>query len=219
MIELQHVWMVRQGRTILSDVDFAVGRGEFVYLVGPTGAGKTSVLKLIVFEERPTRGIVFVGDYDSQTLREQDIPEVRRRVGVCFQDLRLLRNRSVFENVAFALEVTGARRPEVRRRTLELLVSADLVHRRDADSDTLSGGEQQRVAIARAMANDPFVLVVDEPTANLDPESTDRVVEMLFDVNAQGTSVVMATHDTALVGRYGRRILSFEGGRLQPRAQ
>jgi len=207
--------MVKQGRTILSDVDFTLGRGEFVYLVGPTGAGKTSVLKLIVFEERPTRGIVYVGNYDSQTLREHDIPELRRKVGVCFQDLRLLHDRTVFENVAFALEVTGARRSEVKRRTLELLALADLVHRRDALPGTLSGGEQQRVALARALVNDPFVLVVDEPTANLDSESTDRVVEMLYSANAQGTSVVMATHDTVLAGRHGRRVLSLEGGRLR----
>jgi len=215
VIELQHVWVERQGRTILADVDFEIARGEFVYLVGPTGAGKTTVLQLILFEERPNRGMVFVGEFDSQTLREQDLPSLRRKVGVAFQDFRLLRDRTVYENVAFALEVTGAPHAKVKRRTLALLSNVDLMHKRASYPDVLSGGEQQRVVIARALANDPFVLLADEPTANLDPEGTDRVMEIFSEVNARGTAVIMATHDAALVTRYRRRTISLVDGRLQ----
>ncbi len=215
MIELQHVRVERQGRPILVDVEFEVDRGEFVYLVGPTGAGKSTVLRLILFEERPTRGAVFVGDYDSETIQETDIPHLRRRVGVVLQDFKLLRDRTVFENVAFALEVTGARRSVVKRRTLSLLSAVDLIHKREAYPDSLSGGEQQRVAIARALVNDPMVLLADEPTANLDPETTDQVMQIFAEANARGTSVVMATHDVSLVSQYRRRMLSLVEGRLQ----
>ena len=214
VIELHHVWFEQQRRTILADVDLEVDRGEFIYLVGPTGAGKTTVLRLILFEERPTRGVVFVGDYDSETVQERDIPFLRRRVGVVFQDFRLLRDRTVFENVAFALEVIGVRRSVAKRRTLSLLSAVDLIHKRDAYPDALSGGEQQRVAIARALVNDPFVLLADEATANLDPESADAVMGIFAEANARGTAVVMATHDTALVERHPRRTLTLVGGRL-----
>ena len=215
MIELQHVWVERQGRTILADVDFEVRRGEFVYLLGSTGAGKTTILRLIVFEERPSRGAVFVGDFESEAIRERDIPALRRKVGVCFQDSKLLRDRTVFGNVAFALEVTGARGSTVRRRTLELLARLDLIHRREAYPHMLSGGEQQRVAFARALANDPFVLLADEPTANLDPETAARIMGVLAEANVRGTSVIMATHDAALVEQYPRRTLCLVEGRLQ----
>ncbi len=215
MIELRHVWVERGGRPVLMDMDFEVGRGEFVYLLGPTGAGKTTILRLMMFEARPSRGVVFVGDYDSESIQERDVPFLRRRVGVVFQDFKLLRDRTVFENVAFALEVTGARRSVVKRRTLALLSTVNLVHKRGEYPDTLSAGEQQRVVIARALLNDPFVLLADEPTANLDPETTDLTMEIFAEVNAQGTAVVMATHDVALVERYRHRVLSLVGGRLK----
>ncbi len=215
MIELRHVWVEREGRPILADVDFVVDRGEFVYLLGPTGAGKSTVLRLMLFEERPSRGVVFVGDCDSETIQEKDLPHLRRRVGVVFQDFKLLRDRTIFENVAFALEVIGARRSVVKRRTLALLSMVDLVHKRGEYPSALSGGEQQRVVIARALLNDPFVLLADEPTANLDPETTDLMMRIFAQVNARGTAVVMATHDVGLVERYRRRTLSLVEGRLR----
>ena len=215
MIELRHVWVEREGRPILADVDLVVERGEFVYLLGPTGAGKSTVLRLMLFEERPSRGVVFVGDCDSETIQENDLPYLRRRVGVVFQDFKLLRNRTVFENVAFALEVIGTRRSVVKRRTLALLSMVDLVHKRGEYPSALSGGEQQRVVIARALLNDPFVLLADEPTGNLDPETTDLVMGIFSQVNARGTAVVMATHDEGLVERYRRRTLSLVEGRLR----
>lgn len=214
MIELQHVALERQGRPILTDVDFSVDRGEFVYLVGPTGSGKSTILRLIIFDDRPTHGVVFSGDCDSQSIREADIPHLRRRIGVVFQNYKLLRDRTAFENVALALEVTNVKRSVIKRKTLAMLSAVDLLHKRDARPDELSGGEQQRVAIARALVNDPFVLLADEPTANLDPKTTDEVMAIFSKMNARGTSVMMATHDTALVARYPRRTLRLIDGRV-----
>lgn len=216
MIELRHVWYEREGRQILRDVSLEVARGEFVYLTGTTGSGKTTALRLMLFEDRPTRGAVFVGDYDSETIQDRDLPLVRRRTGAVLQDLKLLRDRTVFENVAFALEVTGTGRRAAKRRSLALLSSVDLMHKRGDYPDSLSAGERQRVAIARAIANDPFVLFADEPTANLDPESTDRVLAIFSGANARGTAVVVATHDASLVARHPRRCLTLSGGRLLP---
>ena len=156
-----------------------------------------------------------MGEYDSETIREREISLLRRQIGVVFQDYRLLRDRTVYENVAFAMEVTGARRSEVKRRTLELLSSVDLMHRRGEYPGSLSGGEQQRVAIARALANDPFVLLADEPTANLDPDTTDRVMKVFAGANARGTAVIMATHDVGLVERHRRRTLTLADGCLK----
>ncbi len=214
MVELQHVWVERDGRALLQDVDFEVDRGEFVYVLGSTGSGKTTLLRLLMFEERPTRGVVFVGEFDSSNLAERDIPDVRRRVGMVFQDFRLLRDRTVFENVAFALEVTGHPRREVKQRTLSLLANVDLLHLRDALPSSLSGGEQQRVAIARAMINEPFILLADEPTANLDRESADGVLALFSEMNVRGTAVLMATHDHSIVERHPRRSIRLEDGRL-----
>lgn len=215
MIELQHVGVERQGRPILVNVDFEIGRGEFVFLVGPTGSGKSTILRLVIFDMQPSQGVVFVGEYDSQNIRESDIPHVRRRVGVVFQDFKLLRDRTVYENVALALEVTGAKRSGVKRKTLSILSAVDLVHKRDVYPSTLSGGERQRVAIARALVNDPFVLLADEPTANLDPETTEQVMKIFAEVNARGTAVIMATHDLRLVERYSRRTLRLVDGRIR----
>lgn len=215
MIELQHVRVERQSRPILVDVDFEVNRGEFTYLVGQTGSGKSTILQLIIFEELPSSGVVFVGEYDSQRIREIDIPRLRRRVGVVFQDFKLLRDRTVYENVSLALEVTGVSWRIVKRKTLALLSEVDLLHRRDVYPDVLSGGERQRVAIARALVNDPFVLLADEPTANLDPETTDQVMAIFAKMNARGTAIIMATHDVALVTRYPRRTLRLVDGKIE----
>lgn len=214
MIEFQHVWFEREGRNILSDIDFEVARGEFVYVLGQTGSGKSTLLRLVLFDQRPTQGVVFVGEYDSASIQERQIPYVRRRIGFVFQDFKLLKDRTVFENVAFALSVTGTKGSEVKRRTLALLSQVDLMHKRDDRPVSLSGGEQQRVAIARALINEPYVLLADEPTANLDDESTERVMEILAQVNAQGTSILMATHDSSLVERHPLRIFALDQGTL-----
>lgn len=214
MVEFQHVWVERDGRALLEDIDFEVDRGEFVYVLGSTGSGKSTLLRLLMLEERPTRGAVFVGQYDSSSILDRDIPGVRRRVGMVFQDFRLLRDRTVFENVAFALEVTGFPRKAVKKRTLSLLADVDLLHVRDVLPSSLSGGEQQRVAIARAMINEPFILLADEPTANLDRESADQVLSLFSEMNVRGTAVLMATHDPSIVERHPRRAIRLEDGRL-----
>ncbi|HCK10482.1 MAG: ATP-binding cassette domain-containing protein [Planctomycetes bacterium] len=214
MIEFQHVWFEREGRTILADLDFEVARGEFVYVLGQTGSGKSTLLRLLLFDPRPTQGVVFVGEYDSAMIQDRQIPYLRRRIGFVFQDFKLLRDRTVFENVAFALSVTGTKGSEVKNRTLKLLSRVDLMHKRDEKPTSLSGGEQQRVAIARALINEPYVLLADEPTANLDLESTERVMEILNDVNAKGTSILMATHDIGLVERHPLRTLTLDHGAL-----
>ena len=214
MIEFQHVWFEREGRTILADLDFEVARGEFVYVLGQTGSGKSTLLRLLLFDPRPTQGVVFVGEYDSAMIQDRQIPYLRRRIGFVFQDFKLLRDRTVFENVAFALSVTGTKGSEVKNRTLKLLSRVDLMHKRDEKPTSLSGGEQQRVSIARALINEPYVLLADEPTANLDLESTERVMEILNDVNAKGTSILMATHDIGLVERHPLRTLTLDHGAL-----
>ena len=214
MIEFQHVWFERDGRVILLDLDFEVERGEFAYVLGDTGSGKSTLLRLVLFDQKPTQGVVFVGEFNSATVQEREIPYVRRRIGFVFQDYKLLKDRSVFENVAFALSVTGTKGSEVKRRTLALLSQVDLLHKRDEHPSLLSGGEQQRVAIARALINDPYVLLADEPTANLDLESTERVMEIFNDVNAQGTSILMATHDIDLVDRHPLRTLTLDHGAM-----
>ena len=198
----------------MADLDFEVARGEFVYVLGQTGSGKSTLLRLLLFDPRPTQGVVFVGEYDSAMIQDRQIPYLRRRIGFVFQDFKLLRDRTVFENVAFALSVTGTKGSEVKNRTLKLLSRVDLMHKRDEKPTSLSGGEQQRVAIARALINEPYVLLADEPTANLDLESTERVMEILNDVNAKGTSILMATHDIGLVERHPLRALTLDHGAL-----
>ncbi len=214
MIALRQVGVEQQGRRILADVDFEIERGEFAFLLGPTGSGKSTILQLILFERRPTSGVVMVGGYDSESIRERDIPALRRSVSMVSQNHRLLQDRTVYENVAFAMEVTGTPRSAVRRRTHTLLADVELMHRRSVRPGALSGGEQQQLAIARALANEPFVLLADEPTANLDPETTDLVLRILAEVQSRGTTVLAATHNEALVSGRRQRVLRLEDGRI-----
>ena len=214
MIAFRDVGVDQQGRRILADVNFELERGDFAFLLGPTGSGKSTVLQLILFERRPTKGVVLVGEFDSETIRDRDIPALRRSVSMVFQNHRLLQDRTVYENVAFAMEVTGTPRSVVKRRTLALLADVELMHKRSVRPGALSSGEQQQLAIARALANEPFVLLADEPTANLDPETTDLVMKILAGVQARGTAVLVATHNEALVSRQRRRVLLLEDGRI-----
>ena len=214
MIALRQVRVEQRGRSILTDVDFEIERGEFAFLLGPTGAGKSTVLQLVLFERRPTSGVVRVGDFNSETIRDREIPAVRRSISMVFQHHRLLQDRTVYENVAFAMEVTGTPRAVVRRRTHALLADVELNHKRSVRPGALSGGEQQQLAIARALANEPFVLLADEPAANLDPETTDLVMRILAGAQARGTTVLVATHNESLVSRQRRRVLLLEDGRI-----
>jgi cell division transport system ATP-binding protein len=198
----------------LHDVNLQVANGEFVFLVGPSGAGKSTLLRMIYMDDSPSSGQVVVGPYVSTRIRRRAIPELRRRIGIVFQDFRLLEDRTVFENVALALRVAGAGPAEIKHRVTDILMRVGLYHKRYDFPHELSGGEQQRVAIARAVANRPSVLLADEPTGNLDPMVTRSILELLFKINAGGTAVLMATHDLDLVKSFGQRIIYVEGGRV-----
>jgi cell division transport system ATP-binding protein len=215
MIRFQHVSKEypRSGLA-LSDASFRIAKGEFAFLTGPSGAGKSTILKLVTMEELPTSGEVRVhGVYASQVKR-RDIPMLRRKLGIVFQDFRLLEDRTAEENVAFALEVTGASRASIPGRVSRLLSQVGLAAKGTSYPPELSGGEQQRVAIARALANDPFVLIADEPTGNLDERATRGVFQLLRDINAAGTAVLMATHNLELVRRSDHRVIELNHGQI-----
>lgn len=185
--------------TALSNVTFHVRKGELVFLTGHSGAGKSTVLRLVQMAERPTSGEVRVSGFSSERIRRGEIPQLRRRLGVVFQDFRLLADRTAEENVSFALEVTGTRRSAIQTKVSRLLAQVGLAHRAQAFPSELSGGERQRVAVARALANDPLVLLADEPTGNLDEFSARGVFDLFREINAMGMAVLMATHDLDLV--------------------
>jgi len=198
----------------LHPVSFTLRRGEFAYVVGASGSGKSTLLRLVAMTDEPTAGTVEVAGFSSATIRPRELPLLRRRLGVVFQDFRLLPDRTAEQNVAFALEVTGVPREEVGDRVARRLAQVGLSSRARAFPHELSGGEQQRVAIARALANDPLLLLADEPTGNLDPRSAQAIHDLLADIHALGTAVLMATHDTAQVARAGRRVLALHEGVL-----
>ena len=198
----------------LHDINLQVANGEFVFLVGPSGAGKSTLLRMIYMDDFPTSGQVVVGQFVSTRMRRKTIPQLRRRIGIVFQDFRLLEDRTVFENIALAMKITGASMGEIKRQVTEILTRVGLYHKRYEYPNALSGGEQQRVAIARAVANRPSVLLADEPTGNLDPVVTRSILELLFKINAGGTAVLMATHDLDLVKSFGQRIIYLENGSI-----
>lgn len=198
----------------LSDVSFEVAKGEFVFLTGPSGAGKSTILKLIYLDEMPSRGTVWVGGTRSPGTRRKDVAMLRRKLGVVFQDFRLLDDRSVEENVAFALEVLDTPRDRIAGRVSRVLGRVGLASKGTSYPRELSGGEQQRVAIARALVNDPFVLIADEPTGNLDERATRGIFQLLQEINAAGTAVVMATHNLELVRRNEYRVLEVNRGQI-----
>lgn len=203
----------------LKGVNLTVRPGEFVFLVGPSGAGKSTVLRLIYMAERPADGQVVVGRFNSNTITPKEIPYLRRQLGIVFQDFRLLDDRNVYDNVAFALQVTGAKRKDLKRKVLRALGNVGLSHKRYQMPHELSGGEQQRIAIARALVNDPFILLADEPTGNLDPVTTKGIMDLLEKINGRGTAVLMATHNYSLFEARPSprtRIVRIEGGATNP---
>jgi cell division transport system ATP-binding protein len=204
----------RAAASALVDVSFSVAKGEFVFLTGPSGAGKTTILKLAHMAELPTSGEVRIGAFSSQTMRRRDIPQLRRRLGIVFQDFRLLDDRTVEQNVAFALEVTQAQRSAIPAKVTRALAQVGLSSKGTALPQELSGGEQQRVAIARALVNDPFLLIADEPTGNLDERATRGVFQLLREINALGTAVLMATHDLEMVRGSDYRTIELQQGRI-----
>jgi len=203
-----------KGGLALKDVSLAIAKGEFVFLTGHSGAGKSTLLKLVYAEERPTSGEVWVAGYDVIKLRPRDVPMLRRRLGIVFQDFRLLEDRTAEENIAFALEVTGARESAIPARVMRVLSQVGLAAKAHAYPRELSGGEQQRVTIARALVNEPSVLLADEPTGNLDDRASRGVFQLLRDINASGTAVVMATHNLDLVRQANYRVVEMQDGAI-----
>ena len=213
MIRFSNVYKAYpNGALALKDVTFHVSKGEFVFLTGHSGAGKSTIMKLLFAEQQPSGGEVRVSGYNVTTLRPDDVPRLRRRLGVVFQDFRLLEDRTAAENIAFALEVTGARTDTIAARVMRVLTQVGLSAKSRAYPRELSGGEQQRVAIARALVNDPAILLADEPTGNLDERATRGVFQLLRDINTGGTVVVMATHDLDLVRQTAYRTIEMRDG-------
>jgi cell division transport system ATP-binding protein len=201
-----------KGVEALRDVSFDIGTGEFVFIVGPTGVGKSTLMKMIYREELPTRGTVCVDGRDVTRMPAREVPFLRRRVGVVFQDFRLLPRKTAWENVAFALEVTGALPPDADRRVTDLLQTVGLAARADARPGELSAGEQQRVSIARALVHGPRLLLADEPTGNLDPDTSWEIIRLLTRINDYGMTVVVTTHDQTIVDRLRRRVIAIDRG-------
>jgi cell division transport system ATP-binding protein len=202
------------GKVALTDVNVSMPAGDFVFLVGASGAGKTTFIRLLIREQAATTGRVMVAGRELTKIRRGDIPKLRRRIGIVFQDFRLLPNKTVFENVAFALEVTGTPSGEIRRRVPQLLNLVGLHEHGNHLPTQLSGGEQQRVAIARALVHDPAILIANEPTGNLDPVTSWEIIQLLIQINDLGTTVLMATHNQEIVNAMRRRVLALEHGRL-----
>ena len=215
MIETHHLSkLYSRGLYALQDLSLTVEKGEFVFLTGPSGAGKSTLLRLLLVQERPTEGELFVNGHDLTSLARSHVQEYRRGIGFIFQDFKLIPTRTVFENVAFVLEVLGVPAGQQRRRAFQVLKWVGLQHRINAFPRDLSGGEQQRIAIARALVNDPALVLADEPTGNLDPDLSLEIMNLLREVNAGGTTVVVATHDRELIRLVGRRTITLDSGRV-----
>jgi cell division transport system ATP-binding protein len=215
MIVFENVRKVYEPNVVaLEDASFVIEKGEFVFLVGPSGSGKSTMVRLLLKELEPTAGRIVVGGRDLGRLRRSKVPQLRRNIGCVFQDFKLLPGRTTSENVAYALKVQGESRSAIRNKVPEVLGLVGLTHKVNSYPDELSGGEQQRVSIARAFVNHPPLLVCDEPTGNLDPDTSVGIMQLLYRINRSGTTVVMATHDREMVDKMRRRVIALEEGRI-----
>ena len=218
MIDFEHVTKVYETQNdenvALEDINIHIDEGEFVFILGHSGAGKSTFLKLIQMEEKPTEGKIYINDQDLTTIKRRKVPYLRRQMGAVFQDFRLIPTMTAYENVAFAMEVIEAPRRLIRRRVRDVLDLVGLVGKADALPKNLSGGEQQRVAIARAIVNRPLLLIADEPTGNLDPETSRDIMEVFKKINHMGTTVLMVTHDKTLVDMMNKRVIEIDGGKV-----
>jgi cell division transport system ATP-binding protein len=214
VIEFSNVTVSYDHQPVLDNVNFSLENGEFTYLIGQTGAGKSSFLRLIYRDLLPDSGDVRVADLDVTSLPDKKVPYLRRRLGIVFQDFQLLPDRSVYDNVAFSLQVTGEKKSYIKQRVLEVLGMVGLSHKRKNMPNDLSGGEKQRVVIARALANEPRIMLADEPTGNLDPGASAEIMELLKQINNRGMAVLMVTHDYDTVKQYPYRTLKLENGKI-----
>jgi cell division transport system ATP-binding protein len=215
MLEMFHVYKSYEpAHTALYDINIKIDKGDFLFITGPSGAGKTTLLKLIFLEERVTKGQIFVDDTDISTIRSSKIPYLRRKMGIVFQDFRLLPSRTVFENVALVLEVIGSDRSYIQKRVMNTLTEVNLSDKSKCLCRSLSGSEQQKVAIARSIVNDPFILLADEPTGNLDPDSAQEIMAIFRHISSRGTTTVFATHHQGLANTIGGRFVMLENGMI-----
>jgi len=215
MIQMYGVSMRYKGDIeVLHDVNLSVEKGEFVFLVGPSGAGKTTVLRLLYHELTPTEGQIIVTGQNLSKIKSAQLPYLRRKLGIVFQDFKLLPNKTVAQNIAFSMRAVGARRSQIRKNVDRVLEWTNLTHRRNALPEDISGGEQQRTSIARAMVNDPMIILADEPTGNLDPELSLEIMRLFERLNTWGTTVLVATHNVNLVRQLGKRVIRIERGRI-----
>ncbi len=215
MIKFEDVTKIYQPETVgLESVSLHIQKGEFVFLVGPSGSGKSTFIRLLIKELEPNKGRIFVSGRDLATLRRWKVPYLRRNIGCVFQDFKLLPNKTAFQNVLYALVVTGNANSTSRKKAAEILALVGLGHKAGSLPNELSGGEQQRVSIARAFVNHPPLLIADEPTGNLDPETSMGIMQLLYRINKTGTTVLMATHDREMVDRMRRRVVALDAGRV-----
>ncbi|MBR6549336.1 MAG: cell division ATP-binding protein FtsE [Clostridia bacterium] len=215
LIEFRGVYKAYDnGTKALADVNLKIDKGEFVFVVGASGAGKSTFIKLIIHEEKPNAGEIRVGDFNLTRLKRRNVPKLRRTMGIVFQDFRLIRNMTVFDNVAFAMRVVGASKRDIRKRVSYALNIVGLNEKARNFPDELSGGEQQRVALARALVNNPTMIIADEPTGNVDPTMSYEIVDLLTEINKRGTTVIMVTHEHQLVRDFGHRVVMIENGQI-----
>jgi cell division transport system ATP-binding protein len=215
MIKMTDVFKVyANGTKALKGVTFTLEKGEFAFLVGPSGSGKSTIIKLLTGEVAATDGRIIVNGYDMERIKMRKMPYLRRTIGVIFQDFRLIEEKSIYENIAFAMRVVGATNKEIRNRVPYVLELVGLENKLKAKPPELSGGEQQRVAVARALVNDPSLIIADEPTGNLDPARSLEIILLLQKINELGTTVLVVTHEKPLVDRFSRRVIAIDGGRI-----
>ncbi len=216
LIEIRNVYkQYKNGVTALCDINLSIPKGDFVFVIGSTASGKSTLIKLLYREERPTKGEVYVGGINVSKLKNRKVYKLRRKIGVVFQDYKLLPNMTVFENVSFALEIYGLPKSEIRKKVMSAIEKVGLKEKFRSLPNQLSGGEQQRVSIARAIVHNPKILICDEPTGNLDPNTSLEIMDIIKKINEEGTTVIMATHDKDIVNKYKKRVITLDKGILK----
>jgi len=213
MLSINHVDFEYSNQPVFNDLNLQVNESEFLFLIGKSGVGKTTLLSMIYMDCFPQSGSVRVGEFSSETIREKEIPLLRKKLGIVFQDFQLLEDRNVYDNLAFVLQVTGVPKKLIKRKIFHALSDVGLSHKQTNMPHELSGGEKQRVAIARAIINEPLLILADEPTGNLDPETAEEILEILKKINSRGTSVIFATHNYDLISRFEAKIIRLENGK------
>jgi cell division transport system ATP-binding protein len=213
MLSFSNVEYSYSNQPVFTDLNFDLDSNEFCFLIGKSGSGKSTILQLVYMNIYPQSGNVQVGKYNSKTIKPHNLPLLRRRLGIVFQDFKLLRDRNIYDNLAFVLEVTSTPRNEIKKRVVNALTEVGLAHRKNSKPDELSGGEKQRIAIARAIINNPILILADEPTGNLDPETSYEIVELFRKINSKGTAVLFATHNYEIVKKYDAKIIKIENGK------